>query len=116
MIVNFLSNAVKFSPAGSLIVIKMTEKDPRIMVPDIGNTGRAKQSEVKQRSKSVKESTGLPTDDEEILKERRRGNFGFWSRISNKSISCSDTDDGAYMLVYFSHFIPIDFFRFIQFK
>ena len=113
MIVNFLSNAVKFSPAGSLIVIKMTEKDPRILVPDIGNTGRAKQSEVKQRSKGVKETTGLPTDDEEILKERRRGNFGFWSRISNKSISCSDTDDGTYMLEYLFHLIPSSFFRFI---
>ena len=110
MIVNFLSNAVKFSPAGSLIVIKMTEKDPRIMVPEIGNTGRAKQSEVKQRSKGVKDAKGLVTDDEGGLKDRRRGNLGFWSRMSNKAISCGETDDGTYVQLHFSYLYPIIFY------
>ena len=110
MIVNFLSNAVKFSPAGSLIVIKMTEKDPRIMVPEIGNTGRAKQSEVKQRSKGVKDAKGLVTDDEGGLKDRRRGNLGFWSRMSNKAISCGETDDGTYVQVHFPYLSPIIFY------
>lgn len=81
MIVNFLSNAVKFSPMGSQIVIQMTESDTRPGVP----AGPRKVSE-----KEVRESR---TPDSKDKKKKK----SMWSRV-RMSKSPERGDEGTHVL------------------
>ena len=89
---------MKFSPVGSQIMIKMTERDPSPKVPDNGNTNRGKQSELKHR---VKENRRLLIDDEVGMKEKGKGNLGFWSCLK-KPNSFDMIGNGTYLYFYLS--------------
>ena len=82
MIVNFLSNAVKFSPMGSQIVIQMTESDTRPGVP----AGPRKVSD-----KEVRESR---TPDSKDKKKKKKS---MWSRV-RMSKSPERGDEGTNVL------------------
>ena len=79
-------------------MIKMTERDPCPKVPDNGNTNRGKQSELKHR---VKENRRLLIDDEVGMKEKGKGNLGFWSCLK-KPNSFDMIGNGTYLYFYLS--------------
>lgn len=105
MIVNFLSNAVKFSPVGSQIVIHMTERDP---CPRISNTDSQllspcrRVAEMKHRRNSRQNCDGN-NHVEDDRNKKRKGNVGFWSYMATQPLLIGNQEDCKY------HFIVLHY-------
>lgn len=90
VIVNFLSNAVKFSPIGSQIVIQMTESDTRSGVPLARDRNAAdrearglKRSDSKDKKKSIWSRVRMSQSPERSPKSTCRSMSVFWNFETN---------------------------------